>query len=167
VPGLAAAVRSRIAAIDRTVPLYMVTTVKEALDRYLVQRRFQTVLLGLFAAIALLLAAIGIYGLIQFSVSQRTREIGVRIALGGTSGRVVSMILRQGLFLALPGLAVGMGCALLLSRALSALFFGVGAADATSMVVTAVVLLLTTAMACYIPARRAARVDPMTALRDW
>jgi putative ABC transport system permease protein len=167
VPGLAATVRSRIATIDRTVPLYMVTTVKEALDRYLLQRRFQTVLLGLFAAIALLLAAIGIYGLIQFSVSQRTREIGVRIALGGTPGRVVSMVMRQGLFLALPGLAAGMGCALLLSRALSALFFGVGAADTTSIVVTAAVLLLTTAVACYIPARRAARVDPMTALRDW
>jgi putative ABC transport system permease protein len=164
-PGLATAVRTRIAAIDRTVPLYSVTTVADALDRYLLQRRFQTVLLGLFSAIALLLAAIGVYGLIQYSVSQRTREIGVRIALGGTSGRMVAMILRQGLALAVPGLAAGMGCALLLSRALSSLFFGVAASDGASIVVTSAVLLLTTALACYLPARRAAKVDPMTALR--
>jgi putative ABC transport system permease protein len=165
VPGLAAAVRTRIAPIDRTVPLYSVTTVAKALDRYLLQRRFQSVLLGLFSAIALLLATIGIYGLIQYSVSQRTREIGVRIALGGTSGRMVAMILLQGLALAVPGLAVGMGCALLLSRALSSLFFSVAASDGASIVVTSIVLLLAAMLACCIPARRAAKVDPMTALR--
>jgi putative ABC transport system permease protein len=165
VPGLAAAVRTRVAEIDRTVPLYSVTTVTEALDRYLLQRRFQTSQLGLFSAIALLLAAIGIYGLIQYSVSQRTREIGVRIALGGTSGRMIAMVVRQGMALAIPGLALGMGCALLLSRALSSLFFGVAAADGMSIVVTPIILLLAAALACYLPARRAAKVDPMVALR--
>lgn len=165
-PGLAAAVRARLAAIDRTVPLYSVTTVAEASARYLLQRRFQTVLLGLFSAIALLLAALGIYGLIQYSVAQRTREIGVRIALGGSSGRVVAMVLRQGLAVAVPGLAMGMTGALLLSHALSSLFFGVAASDWTSIVVTSAVLLLAATLACYLPARRAARIDPLTALRQ-
>jgi putative ABC transport system permease protein len=165
VPGLAAGVRTKIAAIDSTVPLYGITTVQQALDRYLLQRRFQTLLLGLFSAIALILAAVGIYGLIQYSVSQRTREIGVRIALGARSEDLVLMILRQGLTLALPGLAAGMVCALWLSDAVSALLFGVAATDLTNIVVTSGILLLTTVVACYIPARRAAGVDPMTALR--
>jgi putative ABC transport system permease protein len=147
------------------VPLYRITTVAEALDRYLVQRRFQTILLGLFSAIALILAAVGIYGLIQYSVAQRTREIGVRIALGAVSERVVLMILRQGLTVALPGLAAGIVCALWLSEAIAALLFGVAAADLTNIVVTSGILLLTTLVACYVPARRAAGVDPMTALR--
>ena len=162
---LAATIRTRLAAIDRTVPLYRVTTVDEAMDGYLTQRRFQTLLLGLFSSIALLLAAVGVYGLIQYSVSQRTREIGVRMALGGTPGQVVSMVLRQGLALALTGLALGMVCALLLSRALSALLFGVGAADPLNILLTSLLLLLTTLLACWLPARRAARIDPMEALR--
>ena len=162
---LATAIRSRIAAIDRGVPLYAVGTVSDALDGYLLRRRFQTLLLGLFSAIALVLAAVGIYGLIQYSVAQRTREIGVRMALGGTSGQVVSMILRQGLAVALPGLAAGMVCALLLARALSALLFGVAATDLANVLVTAGILLATTLLACWLPARRASRIDPMTALR--
>jgi predicted permease len=166
-PDLIASVRTRIAAIDGTVPLYGITTLAQAMDRYLVQRRFQTLLLGLFSAIALTLAAVGVYGLIQYSVMQRTREIGVRVALGGTSGHVLSMVLRQGLTVALQGLAVGIVVALLLSERLSALFFGVAAADLGSIVVTSGVLLLATLVACWLPARRAARVDPMTALRHW
>jgi putative ABC transport system permease protein len=162
---LAAAVRARITAIDRTVPLYSVTTVERALDRYLLQRRFETLLLGLFSAIALILAAVGIYGLIQYSVAQRTREIGVRIALGAVSAQVVTMILRQGLSVAIPGLAVGVTCALWLSEAISALLFGVAPSDLPTLVVTSSILLLTTLVACYIPARRAARIDPTIALR--
>jgi putative ABC transport system permease protein len=164
-PGLIAAVRSRIAAIDGIVPLYAVTTVAQALDRYLVQRRFQTFLLGLFASVALVLAAVGIYGLIQHSVVRRTREMGVRVALGARSERLVWMILRQGFALALPGLAAGIVCALWLSDAVSALLFGVATSDLTNIVVTSGILLLTTFAACYVPARRAARVDPLTALR--
>lgn len=165
VPGLAAGVRTKIAAIDRTVPLYGITTVQQALERYLLERRFQTLLLGLFSAIALMLAAVGIYGVIQYSVSQRTQEIGVRIALGARSEDLVLMVLRQGLTLALPGLAAGMVCAVWLSDAISALLFRVAATDLTNIVVTSGILLLTTVVACYIPARRAAGVDPMTALR--
>jgi putative ABC transport system permease protein len=162
---LASAVRTRIAAVDRTVPLYRVTTVAQAMEQYLLQRRFQTILLGLFSAIALALAAAGIYGLIQYSVAHRTREIGVRMALGAVSERVVLMVLRQGMAAVLPGLAVGIGCALWLSTALSALLFGVAVFDLMNVVVTSGVLLLTTLLACYLPARRAARVDPLTALR--
>lgn len=164
-PGFATAVRTTIAEIDRSVPLYSLTTVDQAFDRFLMQRRFQTILLGLFSAIALILAAIGIYGLIQYSVAQRTREIGVRMAVGAAAPQVVSMILRQGLTVALPGIALGVIGALWLSDAVSALLFGVTAADFASIVITSGTLLLTTLIACYIPARRAASVDPMTALR--
>jgi len=147
------------------VPLYSLTSVDEALGRFLEQRQFETVLLGLFSAIALFLAGIGIYGLIQYSVSQRTHEIGIRIALGSSSAQVVSMIIREGMSVALPGLGAGLFCALFLSELLSALFFGVTAGDPANLAVTMGVLLLTTVIACFVPARRAARVDPLTALR--
>ena len=163
--GLAAALRSRMAEVDRSVPLYGVSPLDEALGRYLLERRFQSALLGLFSVIALVLAALGIYGLLQYSVSQRTREIGVRLALGGTSAQVVGMVLRQGLSLAIRGLAVGLVAALLLSWALSALLFRASGLDPTHLLSTTAILLLTAAAACYLPARRAARVDPVTALR--
>jgi putative ABC transport system permease protein len=165
VPGLPAAIRRRIAELDGTVALPRITPVAEALDRYLLQRRFQTILLGLFSAIALLLAAVGTYGLLQHNVAQRTREIGVRMAVGAASHRVIAMILRQGLMVALPGLALGIVAALWLSDALSALLFGVPASDLTSIALTSGILLLTTLVASYVPARRAANVDPMVALR--
>lgn len=164
-PGLAGTVRTRIADIDRTVPLYRITTVAEAMDRYLVQRRFQTLLLGLFSVIALALAAIGIYGLMQYTVSQRTRDLGVRLALGAASDRLVLMVLGQGLTLALTGLVSGLVVAVWLSRWVSALLFGVSPFDVTTMVITSAILLLTTLVACYMPARRASSIDPMAALR--
>jgi predicted permease len=163
---LAATVRSRIAAIDGTVPLYRVTTVAQTLDGYLSQRRFQTFLLGLFSAIALTLAAVGIYGLIQHSVARRTHELGVRIALGARPGGLVLKIVREGLLLATVGVAAGMACALWLSDAVSGLLFGVPASDPVSIVVTSVVLLLTALVACYVPARRVLRIDPALSLRQ-
>lgn len=166
VPGLAETVRTRVAEIDRTVPLSSMTTVSRELDRQLLQRRFQTLLLGLFSAMALILAAAGIYGLVQHSVSLRTREIGVRVALGALSSDLIVMVIRQGLVLALPGVAAGLLCALWLSDVLSGLLFGVAATDLTSIAVTVGVLLLTTVAACYIPARRAAGVDPVVALKE-
>jgi putative ABC transport system permease protein len=162
---LASTVRTRIAGIDRTVPLYAITTPAQVVDRYLVQRRLQTFLLGFLSAIALLLAAVGIYGLLQDAVVQRTTEIGVRIALGAVYGQVMSMIARQALIVVLPGLTAGIVCALWLSDAITPLLFDVAAFDATNIVATSVILLLTALLACYLPARRAARVDPMTVLR--
>lgn len=128
-------------------------------------RRFNLVLIGFFAAIALLLATAGVFGVMAYSVSRRTREIGVRVALGARSGDVMAMILRQGLRTVLIGIAIGVAGALALTRAIQSLLFGVKAADPLTF--AAVIMLLTSAalLACYIPARRAAKVDPMAALR--
>ena len=166
VPDLATILRTRVAEIDRTVPLYQVSPLPDAMERYFLQRRFQTLLLTVFSAVALILAAVGIYGLVQYSVAQRTREIGLRIALGAVSRQVVFMVLGQGVAVAFPGLVAGMLCALWLSESLSSLLFGVVAGDLLNVVVTAAVLLLTTLLACYVPARRAARVDPLSALHS-
>ena len=165
VPRIADAIRTRIAELDPTIPLYQVTTLAQALDRYLVQRRFESLLLGLFSVIALILAAVGIYGLMQFTVSQRTHEIGLRLALGAPPRAPAAMILLQGLKLALPGLAAGILCAIWLADALSSLFYNVPARDIGSIAVTSGVLLVTTIFACYVPAVRAAGVDPVAALR--
>jgi ABC-type antimicrobial peptide transport system permease subunit len=160
-----AAIRTRIAEVDRAVPAY-VTPVEDHLGRYLAPRRSQTLLLGLFSAIALVLAAIGIYGVVQYSVAQRTRELGLRIALGARGERVARMVVGEGLFLALIGLPVGIGLGLWLSRVARGLLFGVAPTDLVSMSVTAGVLLVTTLLACWLPARRAARIDPVVALRE-
>jgi putative ABC transport system permease protein len=165
-PGdVGAAIRTRIAEVDRAVPAY-VTPVEDHLGRYLAPRRSQTLLLGLFSAIALVLAAIGIYGVVQYSVAQRTRELGLRIALGARGERVARMVVGEGLFLALIGLPVGIGLGLWLSRVARGLLFGVAPTDLVSMSVTAGVLLVTTLLACWLPARRAARIDPVVALRE-
>jgi ABC-type antimicrobial peptide transport system permease subunit len=164
---LAETLRTRVAAIDRGVPLYGVSSLDDGLlVRYLLQRRFQTYLLAIFSSVALILAAVGIYGLMQYAVRQRTREIGLRIAVGAASPQVTLMFLRQGLRVALPGLVVGILAAVRISEAMSSLLFGVGAADLTNIVVTSAVLLLATVLACWVPARRAARVDPTTALQE-
>jgi putative ABC transport system permease protein len=163
--GLANAIRARIADVDRTVPLYGVTTLQEAYGRYSSQRRFQTSLLGLFSVVALALAAVGIYGLIQYSVSQRRRELGVRLALGATSRGLEWMVVREGLAVALPGLAAGVIGAVLLSRVIASLLFGVTATDPWNVVVTMGVLLVVAVAASYLPARRAGGVDPVAALR--
>jgi putative ABC transport system permease protein len=123
------------------------------------------ILLGAFAALALLLAAIGIYGVISYSVSQRTRELGIRIALGATQDRVVRLVLGQGIALTVAGVCVGLLGAYWLVHLLTALLFGVGATDAATFGGVAVVLLGVAAIASYLPARRAARVDPVIAMR--
>jgi len=123
------------------------------------------VLLALFAAVALLLAAIGVYGVLGYTVAERTREIGIRIALGARPDRVLGLVVREGMLLALAGIGVGLAGAWLLVRLLRSLLFGVGPTDLVTFVVVPVGLLLVALAASYVPARRATQIDPVTALR--
>ena len=138
---------------------------EDAIDESLDQRRLVMSLLGAFAALAILLAALGIYGVISYSVTQRTREIGVRMALGATGSTVRRMVVLQGLRLCLVGLAIGVVAALGLTRLLSSQLFGVSTADPPTYVALAALILLVSALGSFIPALRATRVDPMIALR--
>jgi putative ABC transport system permease protein len=127
--------------------------------------RLRSILLGVFAAIALALSAVGIYGVVSYTVAQRTNEIGIRAALGASSGNLLALALRGGMWMMLAGLALGFAGSLAFARLLSTLLFGVGAWDATTIATVAALLAWVGLVACYIPARRAARVDPMVALR--
>lgn len=162
---LTTALRTRVAGIDAGVPVYHVAAVDQALDRYLGQRRFQTLLLGVFSAVAMVLAALGVYGLMQYSVVRRAHELAVRAALGATSRRLEIMVLRYALALAFPGLAAGTLGALWLAGSISALLFGVSPAEWENVLAPAGVLLVTALLAAWLPARRAGRVDPAGVLR--
>jgi putative ABC transport system permease protein len=128
-------------------------------------QRFYATLVTTFAGVALLLAAIGLYGVIAYAVSQRAHELGVRVALGATGQRIASMVVRQGLMLSLAGVTVGVAVALLVTRVLGALLFGVSALDPLTFAAVPLLLVLVAIAASYIPARRAARVDPLIAMR--
>jgi len=145
--------------------LWNITTLADQIGEQTSQRRFQSYLLGLFAAIALVLAGVGIYGLLHYSVAQRTREIGVRMALGARASDVVVMVVREGLVLALSGVALGVAGALLLMRTIASLLFGVAPNDPVTIAAASGLLTTIALVACYIPARRATRVDPLLALR--
>jgi putative ABC transport system permease protein len=159
------AIRRELQSLDPQLPIFGVTTLQQALALTLTQPRFQAVLLTGFAAIALLLATIGIYGVTSHAVSQRTQEIGIRMAMGAARRDVLRLILLQHLRPALAGLALGLVGAVILSRSLQSLLFGVGATDPATFLLVAVLLLLVAAAACWLPARRATRVDPLIALR--
>ena len=163
---LVAAVRSEIRALDRSAPVTAVGTVDSLVGESLSIRRFQAWLLAMFSMLAVLLASVGVFGLMAQLVARRTPEIGVRMALGATPGQVMSMVLRQGALLAASGAIVGLLGAFLLARALRSLLFGVGAADPISYAGAAVVMGLSVLIACAVPAWRAARVDPTLALRQ-
>jgi putative ABC transport system permease protein len=150
---------------DRDQAPTNIQTAEQALNNSLAEPRLYTVLLGVFAAVALSLATVGIYGVMSYTVNERTREIGVRMALGAQAGNVLKLVIAQGMVLALIGVAIGSGAALALTRLMSGLLFGVSATDPMTFVVIALLLVLAALLACYIPARRAAKVDPMVALR--
>jgi predicted permease len=159
------AARAAVRALDREVPIFSVKTMDEWLDDTLVMRRFVMSLLAGFAATALLLAAVGLYGVLAYSVSQRTHEIGVRMALGARAGDVVLMVVRRGMLLAAGGLAAGGVLAVGLTRFIQSQLFGIGAADPLTYLLFAVALAGVALFACFIPARRASRVAPTVALR--
>jgi putative ABC transport system permease protein len=142
-----------------------IRSVDQIKDLSMANRRLQAVLLGIFASVALLLAGIGIYGVISYSVAQRTHEIGIRAALGATEARLMGLILQRGVILAGIGLVVGVAGSLGLTRLMESLLFGVGARDPLTMTLVAVVLALVAVLACYVPARRATTIDPLLALR--
>jgi putative ABC transport system permease protein len=157
--------RADLASLDRDLPLAGVRTMDEVIGRSIAERRFTMLLLASFAAVAVLLSAIGVYGVLSYLVSQRTQEIGVRIAIGATAGDVVRLFVREGAALALIGVAFGLVGAMLVTRALTTLLFGVTTTDPFTFTAVAGTLAIVALLASYLPARRAARVDPMTALR--
>jgi len=162
---VASAARKAIAAVDPTRPVYDVQTLEEALSDSIAPRRFNLLLLEVFAGAALLLAVVGIYGVMSYAVTQRTHEVGVRMALGACGGEVVRMLVRQGMLVALAGMAIGVAAALCLTRLIRSMLYEVAPADPWTFVGVCTLLALAVAAACWIPARRAAAVDPTVALR--
>ncbi|HKQ04033.1 MAG TPA: ABC transporter permease [Blastocatellia bacterium] len=162
---LAAAIREQVQALDPDQPISNVRNMNELLDRALSAAKFSLLLLGLFAGVALVLAAVGIYGVMSYAVTQRTHEIGVRMALGARPADVMRMVIRQGMLLAAAGVGVGVVGAWALTRLMASLLFGVSASDPLTFALIALLLAGVALVACYLPARRATRVDPMIALR--
>jgi ABC-type antimicrobial peptide transport system permease subunit len=159
------AIRGVVREIDPVLAVSDIRTMDQRLADANARRRFQTFLLAVFAAVALFLAGVGLYGLMVYAVKQRTAEIGVRIALGAQRGDVLKLILGQGIMLTLAGLAVGLIAALGLTRVLVSLLYGVVPSDPVTLIIVPLVLVAISLLACYVPARRAMRVDPMVALR--
>jgi putative ABC transport system permease protein len=152
--------------VNKDQPLSDVLTLNQIKDQSSATNKLRTILLGVFAMLSLLLSAIGIYGVIAYDVAQRTQEIGIRSALGATTGSILGLVLGRGMVLATAGLVLGLAGALGLTRLLASVLFGVGARDPLTLATTTVLLASVAALACYIPARRAARLDPLVALRD-
>jgi putative ABC transport system permease protein len=158
-------VRAQIQELEPSMAITNVQTVREILDQGLWAPRAGAGLLTVFGALALILAAVGVYGVLSYSVSQQTREIGIRMSLGAQRAQVLRLVVGQGLRLAAVGLVLGLFLAFVLTRLLSSLLFGVSTSDPLTFGVVAAVLLIVAALACYIPARRAIAVDPVIALR--
>ena len=162
---LTAAVRNQVQELDRDQPVTNVRTMTEVIARSVWQSRLYTILFGAFAAVALILASVGIYGVMAYSVTQRTHEIGIRMALGAQTRDVLKMVVGQGMLLALVGVGAGLIGALALTRVMASLLFNVSATDPQTFIGVSLLLAAVALLACYIPARKATRVDPMEALR--
>jgi ABC-type antimicrobial peptide transport system permease subunit len=163
---LAQAVRGEVHALDSELPVSRMKPMDDVVSEFLAEEQMIASILGGFGLFGLALAAIGIYGVIAYSVSQRKHEIGIRVALGATSGNVLALVLRKGARLAAAGLVIGIPAALAASRAIGSLLYGVSPRDVTVFVGTPVVLVVVSLAATYLPARRAAKVDPLEALRS-
>jgi len=162
---LVPAIREIVASLDKDIPLYEVKTMDDYVAGSVAQPRLSSTLLGIFAALALVLAMVGIYGVMSFSVEQRTNEIGIRMTLGAQRADVLRLVLRQGLAIAAIGVALGIAGTLATSGLLKSLLFGVRPGDPATLIGVAILLVGCVLLACYIPARRAMRVDPIVALR--
>jgi putative ABC transport system permease protein len=159
------AVRDRVRSMDASLPLYSIRTMSERLAESVAPQRLTLLLMALFAIVAIMLAAIGIYGVISYNVAQRTHEIGIRMAIGAKRSDVLRLFVRQGMTLAALGMAIGLGAALTLTRLMASLLYGVSVRDPMTFIVVTLLLAFVAFAACYIPARRATRVDPIVALR--
>jgi len=162
---LTATVKRAVQAVDKDVPIAEIATFEDVLARESSTRRFNAILFSIFAALALALAVTGVYGVLSYSVSQRTHEVGIRMALGAGRRDVLRLFMGQGMRLVLLGLVIGLGGAFALTRLMSSLLFGVSTTDKVTFVLVGVGLMVVGLAACYLPARRATRVDPLVALR--
>jgi putative ABC transport system permease protein len=162
---MTAAVRGEVQAIDPNQPVYAVRTMEEVIDLSVSNRKLNMVLLSIFAGLATLLSVVGIYSVMSYLVTQHTREIGIRVALGAQRANILRLVLGQGLSLTLAGVAVGALAAFGLSRLMSSLLYEVEGTDLTTYVSVSLLLTAVALLACYIPARRATKVDPLVALR--
>ncbi|MEX2473292.1 MAG: FtsX-like permease family protein, partial [Gemmatimonadota bacterium] len=163
---LVGAVRAEVRALDPNLPVFGETTVRETLRSSMAAERFNLFLQLVFAAVALVLAAIGIYGVLSYQVQQRTREIGIRLAMGAERGGIVGMVVRQGMGLVAVAVVIGLSGALLTGRVLSSLLYDVSARDPLTYAAVTCVLVGVAALACWLPARRASAIDPQSALRS-
>jgi ABC-type antimicrobial peptide transport system permease subunit len=162
---LVSAARANVRELDRNLPIYDVRTMEEYVVRQLAQRRLLMILLGIFAGVAVVLASVGIYGVLSYAVTQRMREIGLRMALGAQTADVLKLVVRQGLVLTLIGVSVGLVGSFALTRVMSSLLFEVSPTDPVTFAVIPLLLVAVALLASYLPARRATKVDPLTALR--
>jgi putative ABC transport system permease protein len=162
---LAGAIRKAVAGIDPALPVFRVRTLKEQAESIMAEERFMARLLLVFAAIAVMLAAAGIFGLISYNTERATHDFGIRIALGAQAHHVLWIVFRKGLLLAVAGSIVGLGAAFWLTRLLASLLFGVSPTDPVTFAAVAALAVLIALLACYLPARRATKIDPLIALR--
>jgi len=162
---LAPVIREHVRLQDRNIPVSRIGTMEQVLSASVAQQRFTMLLMGLFAGLALGLALVGIYAVMSYLVTQRSHEIGIRLALGAGMNDVLQLILKTGLSLTLAGIAIGLGVAWGLTRFMSTLLFGVTATDALTFAGVPLLLTVVALIACYVPARRATKVDPLVALR--
>ena len=162
---LTEAIRREVGSLDKDLPVYNLKTMEQRISSSFVQPRFQTLLLGIFAGVALLLTAVGLYGVLAYSVTRRTHEIGIRMALGARRSDVLKLIVRNGLAMTLLGMVIGLVGAFAVTRLISTLLFGVTPTDKVTFITVSVILIVVALLACYLPARRATKVDPLVALR--